>query len=122
MAVRNHLSPSRAYGSAVLAAIRFVPGASPTIEEQWGIRSLVRNGAGDYTVSLLGKPKGFVALASYVENDTTLYHVVRVDSRSDVTNSVQVTHKSVAFASVATGPALSDTVDAITVVFLERSE
>lgn len=122
MAVRNHLSPARGYGSNVVALITFVPGTTPTVTEQWGVRSLARGGAGDYTITLLGKPKGFSAVVSIEENDTTLYHFARVESKSVSAGTVTISHKSVAFASVASGPTLSDTVDSITVVVYERSE
>lgn len=125
MAVRNHLSLVKGYGSQAIAGIRFVPGASTaaiSTLESWGIKSLVRDSTGVYTATLLGRPKGFIALVGYTENDTTTYHFVRVESQSDSAYTVTVSHKSVAFASVATGPAASDTVDAISIVVLERAE
>ena len=125
MATRNFLSPTRAYGSIAVAAVRFVPAATTAaivVQEGWGIRSITRDSTGVYTIALLGKPKGVVALTDFVENDATTYHFVRVESQSDSANTVTISHKSVVFANVATGPAASDTVDAISVVFYERSE
>lgn len=120
MADRRHTSVCRAYGPGCFAAIRFVPGATPTIQERWGIASLTRLGAGSYQIDLLGKPKGFIAVPAHTENDTTHYHFVRVESQSDSAGTVTISHKSVAFADVATGPAASDTVDALTVLFYCR--
>jgi hypothetical protein len=125
MAVRSHLAPARAYGSVAVAACRFVPGASTAAivtQESWGVRSITRDSTGVYTIALLGKPKGVVAVAGFTEDDITTYHFVRVESQSDAASTVTISHKSVAFASVATGPAASDTVDSISVVFFERSE
>lgn len=125
MATRNILAPTRAYGPMAIAACRFVPGASTAAivtQESWGVRSITRDSAGVYTIALLGKPRGFVALVGHTENDTTHYHVVRVESQSDSASTVTLSHKSVAFASVASGPTASDTVDAISVVVFERTE
>jgi hypothetical protein len=125
MASRNYLSPTRSYGAVAIAAGRFVPGASTAAivtNESWGVNSIVRDGTGLYTVSLKGKPRGFVVLVSETENDTTTYHFVRVESQSDSAATFQISHKSVAFASVATGPAASDTVDGINFVVFERTE
>lgn len=125
MAVRNFLSPTRAYGSIAIAAARFVPGASTAAivtQESWGIRSITRDSTGVYTLALLGKPKGFVAQVGFTENDATHFHFVRVESQSDSAGTVTLSHQSVAFASVASGPAVSDTVDAISVVIFERTE
>ncbi len=120
MADRRHPAPARAYGPGCFAAIRFVPGATPTIQERWGIASLTRDNTGLYTIALQGKPKGFIAIPSHTENDTTHFHFVRVESQSDSAGTVTISHKSVAFASVASGPAASDTVDAITCLFYSR--
>lgn len=122
MATRNHLGLLKGAPGAFLAGIRFIPGASPTILEQWGVKSLTRNGAGSYTVALANKPKGMIAKADGQENDTTTFHFTRVESQSDAAGTVTVSHKSVAFASVASGPTASDTVDEITVLIYARGE
>lgn len=125
MATRNIPAPAKAFGGEpCFAACRFVPGASTAaivLQESWGIQSIVRNSAGNYTITLLGRPKGFVCVVGYHEDDTTTYHFVRVESQSDSARTVTISHKSVAFASVASGPAASDTVDAITLQFHERA-
>jgi hypothetical protein len=109
----------KGYGSgAVLGAVRFVPGATPTIQHRFGVKSVARNGgAGLYRITLTGKHQGFIAVVSYNENDTTLYHFVRVEAIDESASTIDISHKSCAFANVATGPAASDTVDSITVVF-----
>jgi hypothetical protein len=126
MAKRNIVTANvKGFGAPVLAAVRFVPAASQgavVIEEQWGVSSVTRDNTGVYTISLVGKPRGFVALPTFTENDTTTFHFVRVESQSDSAGTVTISHKSVAFASVASGPSASDTVDAITVVFYARGE
>lgn len=125
MATRNFTAPAQAHGPGVFAACRFVPGASTAAivtQESWGVSSIVRDSAGTYTITLRGKPKGFIAVPSHTENDTTHFHFVRVESQSDSAGTVTISHKSVAFASVASGPTASDTVDALTVLFYERAE
>lgn len=114
----------RAFGYGnVLAAIRFVPHATtPVINEQWGVKTLTRNGDGDYTITLDDKYPGFVVMAQGADNGTTLYNFVRVKTFSVANSTIQIEHKSCAFADVATGPALSDTVDYITVLVLARGQ
>lgn len=120
MSTEPFVGNARAYGhSHVIGGLRFVPGNPPTVSEAWGVSTtLTRNGAGDYTVTFKDKNTGALVLASFTENDTTTYHFVRTEALT--TTTVQVTHKSVAYADVATGPALSDTVDSITLVFIAR--
>lgn len=125
MAIRDILAPVRAHGGEpAFAGCRFVPGASTAAivkQESWGVQSITRDSTGVYTIKLLGAPKGFIATVGFTENDTTTYHFVRVESQSDSAKTVTISHKSVVFASVASGPAVSDTVDAITVLFYERA-
>lgn len=121
MAAEGNAGPCWAYGFRnVLAAIRFVPGASPTIQEQWGVKTLTRNNAGDYTITLKEKHPGFTVWVGYNDTGTTLYNFVRVKTFDVSASTVQVEHKSVAFASVASGPALSDSVAGITVIVFAR--
>ena len=102
-----------------LAAVSFVPGATPTIIDQLGVKSVARNGgAGLYRITLNDKYRSFIAIVGHTENDTTLYHVVRVEARSFTNSTIDISHKSVAFASVASGPTASDTVDSIEVFIL----
>jgi hypothetical protein len=107
----------------LIAACRFVPGATPTVSESWGVRTVARNGgAGLYRITLADKHPGFVALVQEVENDTTLYHVLRVETYSVANSTIDISHKSVAFADVATGPAASDSVDEIIVLVYARGQ
>lgn len=125
MAVRNFPGHMQGVAGGLIAAVRFVPGATPTVQESWMCtvaRTPSGSGAGDYTVTLKNKPKGMVAVAVGNENDTTTYHFVRVEEQSDSAGTVRISHKSVAYASVASGPALSDTIDSITVLVYSRSE
>jgi hypothetical protein len=118
------VSPAKGFGyGPVFAAARFVPAATPTVQEAWGIKSIARNGgAGLYRLTLADKAPGFVALVAITENDTTLYHVARVESFDVAAGTIDISHKSVAFASVASGPTASDSVDSITVLVYARGQ
>lgn len=125
MATRNHLSPVRGYGSMAIAGCRFTPGASTAAivtSESWGIASIVRTNTGVYTITLRGKPKGFLVVAVGQDNGTTHYHQVRCDSQSDSAGTAVITIKSVAVADVASGMAATDTIDDVVVTFYERGE
>lgn len=121
----------RAYGpDTVLAWVRWTPSGSATqtitgsSAEACGVKSVTRSGAGAYLITFSEKPKFIVPLcAECVENDTTTYHFVRVESTSVPASgpaTATVSHKSVAFASVASGPAGSDTVDELYFAFALR--
>ncbi len=108
-----------------LAAVRFTPGASQAaivVQEQWGVASITRAGAGLYDIKLQGKVKGMCAIAVGQEDDTTNYHWVRVESQTDSTATVRISHKTQAFASVASAPTASDTIDAIVVYVYGRAD
>ena len=125
MAKRNISSSTvRGFGTQVVAAISILPGATTlaTCRETWGISSITRNGAGDYTVVVLGKPKGTIPQVTYEASDVTLFHDVKVLLQTDSTATFRISHRSVAFASVASGHALSDSFVALNVLFLGRSE
>lgn len=121
----------RAYGpDTVLAYVRWTPSGSATqtitgaSAEACGVKSVTRSGAGAYVITFADKPKFIIPIgAEYVENDTTTYHFARVESTSIPTSgpaTATVSHKSVAFASVASGPAGSDTVDELCFAFALR--
>lgn len=118
MAIGQFAGGIKGYGfGAVLAAVRFVPGATPTVHHKLGVQSVARNGGvGLYRVTLTEKHRGFVVACSYQDNGTTLYNFVRVESIDESASTIDISHKSCAFADVATGPAASDSVDAIEVV------
>jgi hypothetical protein len=107
-----------------IARLRFVPAGSGTSEtptEEYGILSVTRNSAGNWTVALRDKKlKDIEVIPSYVENDTTLHRTVRAESY-DLTNGTFVlTHKSVAWASITSGVTASDTVDQIALLVAYR--
>lgn len=125
MALRRHMAQAGLIPGGILASVRFVPAATQAaivVNEQWGIKSITRDGAGLYTIAIFGKVKGMTAVVAVQENDTTLYHVGRVESQSDTAGTVTISHKSVAFASVASGPTLSDTADGIVVHIYGRTQ
>lgn len=124
-----------AYGPNVkIAYVRWTPTAyssanDQTLTEAHGVASVRQTAAGAFTINFAVVPKAIVPIhVGFVENDTTLYHFVRCDSTAvsptatPPTATATVTHKSVAFASVASGPTLSDTVDELCFAFLLRTE
>lgn len=117
-------TPVRGYGyTNLIAVVRFVPGATPTLQENWGVKSVARNGgAGLYRVTLTDKHPGFVALVDYTATDATLWHQVRCESFSQANSTIDISHKSVAYASVASGPTASDSADTITVYVYARGQ
>jgi hypothetical protein len=112
-----------AYGPETrLAYVRWAPSSADTqtLSEAQGVSTVTRSGAGAYTVNLPIKPKDLIAIVQVVENDTTHYHFARVESQSATAGTVTLSHKSVAFASVASGPTASDTVDQLEVLIIMR--
>lgn len=115
--------------NSVLGYVKWAPSASATqtLTEAQGVSSVTRSGAGAYAVNVKDPSKELVAVVGYRENDTTTYHFVRVESYTQSTSNgitrytaINISHKSVVFASVASGPTASDTVDEITVWFIQR--
>lgn len=116
--------PARAYGGApVFAGIRITAGATTLAgcAEAWGVRSITRNGAGDYSVTL-NRHKGCIAQVTLNATDTTLFHQTRTILQTDSTQTFRFVHRSVAFASVASGDALSDSFVSLDVLFYQRGE
>jgi hypothetical protein len=112
---------------ARIAYARWAPtntgsGAQTLVQGQvQGIASIVRNGAaGSYTVNLKDKCKDMAIVVGVVEDDTTHFHFARVESMNPAAGTFVVSHKSVAFASVASGPTGSDTVDQLTLFIVQR--
>lgn len=106
-----------------IARVRWAPSnaATQTLTEAAGVVSVTRSGAGAYTINLMDtKLKDLECVIQVIENDTTHYHVARVESLSLTAGTVTVSHKSVVFADVATGPAGSDTVDQLQAVIFYR--
>ncbi|HEY3499247.1 MAG TPA: hypothetical protein VGK73_31375 [Polyangiaceae bacterium] len=114
----------------VVAYARWAPTAyssanNQTLTESEGISSVRQTAAGTFTVTFVARPKAIIPVSvNVIENDTTTYHFARCESTaiSSTAGTAVVTHKSVAYASVASGPALSDTVDEMVVIFILRME
>lgn len=124
MTTRKNVHPARANGSQIISSFRFAPGVTTVagMAEASGVSSITRNGAGDYTIVLTDRPKGFVVALSLQSADTTLFHQLREISHTDSTTTVRIVHRSVAFASVASGDALSDSFDFISAIVTKRGE
>jgi hypothetical protein len=107
---------------AEFAYARWTPSgdATQTLTEAHGIKSVARTGAGAWTATLDGACEAMLVLIAYVENDTTHYHVVDVASTNAAAGTFTARHRSVAYASVASGPSSSDSVDQIEVLVLKR--
>lgn len=106
-----------------IARVRWAPSgsAAQTLTEAAGVTGVTRSGAGAYTIQLADtKVKDLECLIQVIENDTTHFHVARVESQSETAGTIAVSHKSVAFASVASGPSASDTVDQLQAVIFYR--
>lgn len=114
----------RCYGpDHVLCYVRWAPSSdsTQTLTEAQGVTGVTRSGAGAYTIAFSRIPKAIIPIShEVVENDTTTYHFARVESTSVSAGTATVSHKSVAFASVASGPSGSDTVDELCFAFLLR--
>lgn len=113
----------KAYGPETeVAYVRWTPSgsATQTLTEAQGVSRVARDNAGAWTVTLAVKPKAMVAIVQHIENDTTLFHFSRAESTSLTAGTVTVSHKSVAYASIASGPTASDTVDEMEVIVIMR--
>lgn len=113
----------RSFGpKSEIAYARWAPSAdaTQTMTEAHGVRSVARSGAGAWTVTLSSPCEAMLALIAYVENDTTHYHFAEVTATNAAAGTFTARHRSVAYASVASGPSASDTVDQIEVLVLKR--
>jgi len=110
----------------VLAYVRWAPTAyssanNQALTEAMGVSSVRQTAAGTFTINFAVKPKAIIPLsAEAIDNGTTVYNFTRVESTSASAGTAAVTHKSVAFANVASGPSASDTVDELCFAFLLR--
>lgn len=104
------------------AYVRWAPSgsATQTLTEAHGVTGVARTGAGAWTITLSSACEEVIPLIAYVENDTTTYHFAEVTATSASAGTVTARHRSVAYASVASGPSASDTVDQIEVLVLKR--
>lgn len=107
---------------AEFAYARWAPSAddAQTLTEAQGIKTIARTGAGAYTVTMSSGCEAMLVLIAYVDNGTTLYHFPEVLATNAAAGTFTTRHRSVAFASVASGPSASDTVDQIEVLVLKR--
>lgn len=108
------ICPVKGYGYGnLLAAVRFTPTAvagAQVMSENWGVKSVSRTGTGTYRVQLADKHPGFVWHVETITSDTTSFHTVRVEAYSVANGTLDVVHRAVANASVASGiTAASDT-------------
>lgn len=114
----------RAFGppNSEFAYARWAPSgsATQTLTEAHGVKSITRSGAGAWTVTMAGACEAMVAFIAHVENDTTHYHFAEITATNASAGTFTARHRSVAYASVASGPTASDTVDQIEVLVLRR--
>ena len=85
-----------------IARVRWTPSGSSaqTLTEAFGVTGVARTGAGAWTISLADTNlKDCECLVSYIENDTTVRHQVRVESMSLSAGTIAVSHKVVTFAA-----------------------
>lgn len=104
-----------------LAYVRWAPSASATqtITDAQGVSGVARTSIGLYVISFASKANIIIPLgATYVDDGTTLWVEARVQSTSVTAGTATVTLKTVAYASVASGPSLSDTLDELCFSFL----
>lgn len=112
---------------ALIAWATFAPAntaSAQTLVEAFGITQIIRTSgaqAGRWTCTLKDKHPAFDVFVQETEDDTTLYHFLRCESKSESAGTFVVSHRSVAFASVASGPTLSDTCDLIKVFVFARA-
>ena len=101
----------------LVAACRFTPSgsATQTLTHSFGILSVTRTGAGAWTVQLAPELRGapFFPRIEVVEDDTTNYHWVDVTTITESTGQFTCRHRTQVYASVASAPTASDTVDQI---------
>lgn len=116
-------SEKKGYGpETVDGVVRWAPSGdtTQTLSEARGVTGVTRTGAGAYTVQLPGGIKDIEAVVGYVDDDTTHFHFADITSIDQTDRKIYVRHRSVAFASVASGPSASDTVDQLIVMFSAR--
>lgn len=104
-----------------LAYVRWAPTSDDvqTITDAQGITGVSRTSIGLYVITFASKPAVIIPLgATYVDNGATLWVEVRVKSTSATAGTATVNLSTVAYASVASGPSLSDTLDELCFSFL----
>lgn len=104
-----------------LAFVRWAPSASgtQTITDAEGVVSVTRTSIGLYVITFDKIPSVIIPMnASHVSAGTTLYVDTRVKTTDAVAGTATVNLRTVAFASVASGPALSDTIEEVCFSFI----
>lgn len=98
--------------------------AAQTILDGAGVQSVARNSAGLWTITLLHKPLSFIGVMvqpqpAQAAVDIAYMRALCVDS-NPAARTVQVTYRSVAFASVASGDAATDALVLMRVIIAMR--
>ena len=104
-----------------LCWVRWAPtsDAAQTITDAEGVTSIARTSIGLYVITFSTIGTVIVPLAAnYVDNGNTLWVEVRVKSTDAAAGTATVNLSTVAYASVASGPSLSDTLDELCFSFL----
>lgn len=109
----------------VIAFARFVPTAvngAQVLTDAFGVLSVSRTAAGLYTVQLTERPAQGCTVLFQVQTTDVLFHEAKVLSvaNAGVDGTVTLSHRSVAYASIASGPSASDTGDFWNVVVFEE--
>ena len=104
-----------------IAYARWAPSSADTqtLTDAQGITSISRTSIGLYVVNFANKPAIIIPESvCFIDNGTTLWVDAHVVSTDAAAGTATVTLKTVAFASVASGPSASDTIDELCVKFL----
>ena len=106
---------------AKIAYVRWAPSSADTqtLTDAQGVTSVSRTSTGLYVINFSSKPAIIIPLgANQVDDGTTLYVFPRVKSTDAAAGTATVDLKTVAVASVASGPSVSDTLDELCFTFL----
>ena len=104
-----------------IAYVRWAPSSADaqTITDAQGVSGVARTSEGLYVISFTSIPAVIIPLgATQVDNGTTLYVFPRVKTTSASAGTATVDLKTIAVASVASGPAVSDVIDELCFTFL----
>lgn len=107
---------------AKLCWVKFTPtnGAAPTVDEAHGVSATVsRTGEGVFEVALKGGVKAMAVVGVNNIPPASAYHVLTF-AESVTNKTVTITHKTCAYADIATGPAADDMAGQITLAVLVR--
>ena len=104
-----------------IAYVRWAPSSADTqtLTDAQGVTSVTRTSTGLYVINFANIPALIIPLgANQVDDGTTLYVYPRVKSTNAAAGTATVDLKTVAVASVASGAAVSDTLDELCFAFL----